>query len=80
MANVRRENIVWILIVLLLVLVSGAGILYWQGAMAFSGLIFIILMAVLLGAVVVLGLTVAQRDGFRDGFQNGRDGVKKTEK
>lgn len=77
--NLGRENIVRVLAALLLILVSGVGILYWQEAMALSGLIFVILMAVLLGAVVVLGVTVAQRDGFLDGFRNGCDEVKKTE-
>lgn len=76
----KKKHFTWALAILLFVLVSGTGILYWQDVMKFGGLVFVVLMAVLLGLVVVLGVTVAQKDGFLNGFRDGRDGVRKHKK
>lgn len=77
---IKRKHVTWMVVILLCVLVGGTGILYWQDVMKFGGLVFVVLMAVLLGLVVVLGMTVTQRNGFLDGFRDGRDGVKKHKK
>lgn len=70
---IKRKHATWVVAVLLATLVGGTGVLYWQGVVALGGLIFVVLMAFLLGAAAVLGETVAQRDGFLDGYRKGRN-------
>lgn len=78
--RIERGHVIWALATLLFILVGGTGVLYWQEALTSGGLIFVVLIAGLLGLVIVLGVAVAQRNGFVDGFLDGRDGVKRWKK
>ena len=68
----------WLLILILLVSLGIGIFLYWQNSISWLVLVFWSLILVVIGLLFALGIRIAQRNGFIDGFKNGRNGVKKS--
>ena len=51
------------------------GFLYWQGYIQQVALILLGIIALIVAIVFIIGVRIAQRDGFMNGFKNGRDGT-----
>jgi len=75
--NIKIQHFPRILAVVLVIFLTAGVLLYWQNAITLGGLVFWVLGLVVVGLVFVFGIRVAQKDAFLDGFQNGRNGVKR---
>lgn len=74
----RFSNIKWVLLVVLVVLVAFSVIFYWQGAVSLQALLLWVLGAVVIGALFVFGQREVQKDGYVNGFKDGKNNVKKS--
>lgn len=70
----------WILAAILVVWLTAAIFLYWQNAVTLGSLALWILGMVIIGFLFIYGIRLAQKNGFIDGFRNGRNGIKKIKK
>lgn len=73
----KFTRVFWALLIVLIVLVGFSAILYWQGDISLQALVLWVLGAVVIGALFVFGRRGAQKDGYINGFRDGRGNVKK---
>jgi len=78
--KIRTQLFSWIFIIVLVVFLTAGVLLYWQNSVTLGALALWTLGLVIIGFLFVFGTRVAQKDGFIDGFRNGRDGVKRAKK
>ena len=78
--NLKTRHFPWMLAVVLVIFLTAGVLFYWQNAVSLEALVVWVLGLVVIGLVFIFGERVAQRDGFVNGFRNGRNGVKKVEK
>ena len=76
----KVQHFPWILAVVLVVWLTAGIFLYWQNAINLGSLTLWILGMVMIGFLFVYGIRIAQKDGFINGFRNGRNGFKKIKK
>ena len=72
------QHFPWILAAILIVWLTAGIFLYWQNAINLGSLALWILGMVIIGFLFVFGIRIAQKDGFVNGFRDGRDGLKKS--
>lgn len=70
--NLKTHHFPRILAVVLLSFLTVGILFYWQNAITLESLVFWVFGLVVIGLVFILGIRVAQRDAFLDGFRNGR--------
>lgn len=73
----KFTRVFWALLIVLIVLVGFSVILYWQGDISLQALVLWVLGAAVIGALFVFGQRGAQKDGYVNGFGDGRNKVKR---
>jgi len=57
-----------------------AGVLYWQGLLSKTGFTLTVIIALITAVFFVVGVRIAQVDGFMDGYVRAKEEIEKKEK
>lgn len=76
--NLKTRHFPWLVGAILVFFLTAGVLLYWLGVISVGIFVLGALGILIIGFLFVFGIRVAQKNGFVDGFKNGRDGVKSS--